>query len=58
MPVPKKQLEYAKKYQEKFDDIKIRVPLGKREEYKQFAKSKGTSLTQLVIDLLEKEINK
>lgn len=58
MPVPEKQLEYAKKYHNKFDDIKIRVPGGKREEYKQYAKSIGTSLNKLVIDLLEKEINR
>ena len=58
MPVSKKQLEYAKKYQGKFDDIKIRVPGGKREEYKQYAGTIGTSLNKLVIDLLEKEINK
>lgn len=50
--------ESNKKYLQKFDDIKIRVPGGKREEYKQYAESIGTSLNKLVIDLLEKEINK
>ncbi|MBP3460353.1 MAG: hypothetical protein J6K58_14180 [Lachnospiraceae bacterium] len=45
------------KYLNKFEDIKIRVPEGKREVYKQYAASVGKSLNQLVIDLIEREIN-
>lgn len=46
----------VKKYHEKFDDIKIRVPKGKREEYKKFAETQGKSLNALIIDLIEDEI--
>lgn len=35
-----------------YDDIKVRVPKGKREEYK----AQGKSLNQLVIELLENNI--
>ena len=39
-----------------YDDIKIRVPKGMREKYKAHAESKNTSLTKLIIDLLNKDI--
>ena len=39
-----------------YDDIKIRVPKGKREIYKAHAESQGKSLNQLVIDLLDKDM--
>ena len=48
----KKQLESAKKYLSKFDDIKIRVPAGQREQLKAYAETQGKSLNQLIIDLL------
>ena len=41
-----------------YDDIKLRVPKGQREIYKAHAESKGTSLNKLVIDLLEKDMEK
>lgn len=44
------------KYIAKFDDIKIRVPKGTRERYKQFADSQGKSLNALIIELLDREI--
>lgn len=50
------QANASKKYMKQFDDIKIRVPKGKREEYRQLAKDKGKSLNKLIIDLLEKEM--
>lgn len=31
---PKKQLEYAKKYLENFDEIKVRVPTGEKSKIK------------------------
>lgn len=58
MPVLDKQKEYAKKYQSKFDDIKVRVEKGKREEYKAFAELKNTSLNQFIIDAIEEKIQK
>lgn len=47
------QIKAVKKYQEKLDDIKIRVPKGKRQEYKEQAWSKGYSLQQYIIALIE-----
>lgn len=40
------------------DDIKIRVPKGKKDEYKALAASRGVSLTKLIVDLLEQELQK
>ena len=39
-----------------YDQLSLRVPKGKREEYKAHADSHGKSLNQLVIELLEKDI--
>jgi len=44
------------KYFEKFDDIKVRVPKGKKEEYKQLAENNDMSLNALIIELLEEKI--
>lgn len=40
-----------------YDQIVIRIPKGKREIYKAHADSKGKSLNQLIIDLIETDIN-
>lgn len=53
----KAQLQANAKYHEKFDDIKIRVPKGNREKFKEFAESKGKSLNALIIELLENDMN-
>lgn len=47
----------AKYIRANLDDIKIRVPKGKREEYKTYAESKGMSLTKLIITLIEADMN-
>lgn len=52
--VSKKQLEYAKKHLAKLDEIKIRVPKGKKEEYKKMAEAAGKSLNQFIVDKIEK----
>lgn len=54
MTVSKKQLEYAKKHLAKLDEIKIRVPKGKKEEYKKMAEAAGKSLNQFIVDKIEK----
>ena len=36
-----------------YDEIKIRVPKGKRDEYKQAAEDAGKSLNQYIIDKIE-----
>lgn len=43
---------------EKTDEIKIRVPKGKRAEYQEFAKSQGKSMNKLVQELLDNAIKK
>lgn len=50
------QKKATNKYLEKFEDIKIRVPKGSRDIYKNYAVSKGTSLNNLIIELLEKDM--
>ena len=42
------QLRASKKYHQKFDDIKIRVPRGERQVWQDFAASKGESLNTFV----------
>lgn len=44
------------KYLAKFDDIKIRVKQGYREQYKQFAQEQGKSLNAYFIELIEREM--
>ena len=41
------------KYFEKFDDIKVRVPAGKKVEYKAQAEAHGLSLNAYIVKLLE-----
>lgn len=46
----------AKYIKNKLDDIKVRVPKGKREVYKAHAERQGKSLNALIIELLEKDM--
>lgn len=46
----------AKYMKNKLDDIKVRVPKGKREVYKAYAERQGKSLNALIIELLEKDM--
>lgn len=43
------------KYFEKFDDIKVRVPAGKKAEYKAKAEAHGMSLNAYIVKLLEND---
>lgn len=43
------------RYLAKLDEIRIRVPSGKKEEYKQKAEAAGKSLNQYIVDCIEKE---
>lgn len=56
MSVSDSQRKATNKYLEKFEDIKLRVPKGKRDEYKSYAASKGLSLNNLVIKLIEDDM--
>lgn len=42
---------------EKTDNIQIRVPKGKKDEYKAFAAKFGISLTGLICELLERAMS-
>ena len=50
------QKKATNKYLEKFEDIKIRVPKGCRDKYKEYAASKDMSLNNLIISLIEKDM--
>lgn len=55
-PQPKRteaQKRAEKKYLEKFDDIKIRVPKGMKEEIKYLAKRNGLSMNEFFKSLIE-----
>lgn len=56
MSTDAKRKSIAKYLKEKVEDIKIRVPKGKREEYKEFAEKEGKSLNRYIIDLIEKDM--
>lgn len=43
-------------YLKKFEEIKIRIPKGKKDEYKAAAEAQGKSLNQFIIDCIEKEM--
>lgn len=53
----KAQAAASRRHLEKLDEIKLRVPKGKREEYKQQAEAEGKSLNQYIIDCIEKGRN-
>lgn len=42
---------------EKTDDIRLRVPKGLKDKYREEAKKRGISMTQFIINCIEKEIN-
>lgn len=42
---------------EKTDDIRLRVPKGLKDKYKAEAEKHGMSMTQFIIDCVEKCIN-
>lgn len=51
------QNKATQKYQkENLDQIAIRVPKGKREEYRSYAASQGISLARLIQDLIEADM--
>lgn len=62
MPTSKKQLEAAKKYHDKFDDIKVRVPKGDRQVWQDHAASQNESLngfiTRAVSEAMERDLEK
>ena len=49
MSLSKAQANANKKYHEKFDDIKVRVPKGQRTEWQEYASKRGESLNGFII---------
>ena len=47
--------EANKRYLQNFDEIRIRVPKGTKDEYKSRADAAGKSLNQYIIDCIEKD---
>ena len=59
MPYSEAQKRADKKYRAKaYDQLSIRIPKGKREEYKRLAEKRGESLAGMIIRLLESEMQK
>lgn len=57
MPYTEAQKKASIKYMaEKTDDIRLRVPKGLKDKYKKEADARGKSMTQFIIDCVEKEI--
>ena len=49
MPLTDAQVNAMKKYHNKFDDIKVRVPKGQRQEWQEHASKQGESLNGFII---------
>lgn len=41
-----------------YDQVSLRIPKGTREKYKSFAESQGKSLNALIVELLNREMNR
>ena len=58
MATSERQKNYVKKYQEKMDAITIRPPAGTKERWRAAAEKEGKSLTQFIMDCVEKRYGK
>ena len=56
MPTYEYNKEYAKKYMGKLDEIKIRMPKGRKADIEAHAKRKGISVNGLISELLRVEL--
>ena len=57
MPSYEYNKEYAKKYMGKLDEIKIRIPKGRKADIEAHAQNKGLSVNALIVSLLQTEMN-
>ncbi len=48
--------KYAQKYMGKLDEIKLRVPKGRKADIEAYAKERGLSVNALVTKLLQNEM--
>jgi len=58
MPLTESRANANKKYHEKFDDIKVRVPKGKRQEWQEHASQNGESLNSFIVRVVSAEIER
>ena len=57
MPYTEAQKRASMKYiSEKTDDIRLRVKAGLKDKYKAAAEKRGLSMTQFIVNCVEKEI--
>lgn len=57
--ISKAQMNAVAKYTKaNYDELKIRVPKGQKEEIKEYADSLGKSVNQFISDLINAEIHK
>lgn len=52
----KSKARTMKYMKEKRENLNINLPMGAKAKYKQYAESKGKSLTALILELLDKEM--
>ena len=57
MPGYEYNKEYAKKYMEKLDEIKIRIPKGRKADIEAHAKSKGLSVNAFISALIQTDMH-
>ena len=57
MPSYEYNKQYAKKYMGKLDEIKIRIPKGRKADIEAHAQNKGLSVNALIVSLLQTEMN-
>lgn len=56
MALSEAQANANKKYHEKFDDIKVRVPKGKRQKWQAYASQNGESLNGFIVRVVSAAI--
>lgn len=52
----KANLKAAAKYNQKFDRVVFRLPLGEKEKLTEYANNKGLSVNQYIIGLIKKDM--
>lgn len=56
MPVSEAQRKAAAKYLEKLDEIRIRMPKGRKDEIKAHANSQGQSVNSFIIAAIDEKM--
>ena len=56
MPVSEAQRKAAAKYLEKLDEIRIRMPKGRKDEIKAYAETQGQSVNSFIIAAIDEKM--